>query len=80
MVRPRTILNSVSGLVGLLVSGFVSKQISTQALCLNDKAYNCLIYLRDNCSVTVSVQYMCTHNTNSAHNTVRDRPVILARA
>ena len=37
MVRPQTILNSVSGLTGF-------KQISMQALCLNDQAYNCLIH------------------------------------
>ena len=47
MVWPRTILNSVSG--------SISTQISTRALCLNDQAYNCLILLRDNCTVTVNL-------------------------
>ena len=36
--------------------------------CLNDQAHNCLIHLRDNCTVTDSVTYMCTHNINSEHN------------
>ena len=41
--------------LGIWVDWFLSKQISVQALCLNDQAFNCLIHLQDNCTVTVSV-------------------------
>ena len=38
----------------LKLSIWVDCWVSTQALCLNDQAYSCLIHLRDN-SVTLSV-------------------------
>ena len=44
MVRPRTILKSVSGLVGRLVC--LNTNFKTSNLCLNDQAYNCLIHFR----------------------------------
>ena len=63
--------------VGESVSESVSESVAN-FLCLNDQAYNCLIHLRDYCTVTQCVQYMCTRSTNSAHNTVRSRTGILA--
>ena len=41
--------------LGIWVGRSIIKQISTRALCLNDQGYNCLIHLRDNRTVTVSV-------------------------
>ena len=39
----------------------VSQSVSAYQIffCLNDQAYNCLIHLRDNCTVTVRTQTVC---------------------
>ena len=49
-VRPRTILTLVSGL------------ISTQALCLNDLAYNCLIHSNDVMTYEVMTHDVMTYD------------------
>ena len=41
--------------------------------CLHDQAHNCLNHF----TVIDSVQYMCTHNINSVHNSVRNTRGIL---
>ena len=48
---------------------FVSFHFVKKNVCLNDQAYNCLIHLQDNCTVIVSIQYMCTLSPRYSYGT-----------
>ena len=67
MVRPRTILNSVSGLVGWSVGWSVclNTNFKTSNLCLNDQAYNCLIHFSS--SLCIIHQASCIMQSESSN-------------
>merc|ERR1712081_53248 len=66
MVRRRTILNSVSGLVGWLVC--FNTNFKTSNLCLNDQAYNCLIHFSSSLCIIHQASCIMHHASCIMHH------------